>query len=342
MKSFFTETAMSRRVVLLALCAATAAHSNAQTLQPTRTSAFEYDPASGLLIKEIIEPDDSALCLVTTYKYDAYGNKEKATTRNCGVANDPTGVGTNGEAAAPTCATPGPACDAMFASRTSSTSFAADGTVTFFPGRLPTSGTNALNQTELRTFDLRFGTVTTLTGPNKLTTRWTYDPFGRKTSETRADGTGTTWAYNTCVVNCPSGAVYSVTATTSGAPASTTYFDTLNRAIRIRTQGFDGGLVFKDTQYDTLGRVSKVSQPYVAGVAPVWTTYAYDILGRVKQVDEPATPSGQVRTETTYNGLITTVTVSNAGSGTGMPGGVTQTETRTKNSQGQLIKVIRQ
>ena len=40
----------------------------------TRTSAFEYDPASGLLIREVIEPDNSALCLVTTYVYDAYGN----------------------------------------------------------------------------------------------------------------------------------------------------------------------------------------------------------------------------------------------------------------------------
>src|SRR5678815_1801923 len=79
----------------------------------TRTSAFEYDPASGLLIREIIEPNDSALCLVTTYTYDAFGNKSGATTRNC---NNITSGGVS-EALAPT-------GDAVFASRSSSTTYA--------------------------------------------------------------------------------------------------------------------------------------------------------------------------------------------------------------------------
>ena len=70
----------------------------------TRTSAFEYD-ASGLLIKEIIEPDNSQLCLVTTYGYDTFGNKTSATVRNCN--------GGSGEAAAPS-------GDAVITPRTSS------------------------------------------------------------------------------------------------------------------------------------------------------------------------------------------------------------------------------
>src|SRR6266566_6172101 len=80
----------------------------------TRTSAFEYDPASGLLSKEIIEPDDSNLCLVTTYLYDAYGNKTSATTRNCNHSSS--------EAAAPT-------GDAVFQTRTSTSAFAAGSVV---------------------------------------------------------------------------------------------------------------------------------------------------------------------------------------------------------------------
>src|SRR5438552_13642567 len=48
----------------------------------TRTSRFEYD-AQGQLIREIIEPDDSNLCLVKTYFPDVFGNRLTTTTRNC-------------------------------------------------------------------------------------------------------------------------------------------------------------------------------------------------------------------------------------------------------------------
>ena len=68
---------MIARGIVVSIALALAAPSLAGT--QIRTSAFEYDPVSGLLIKEIIEPGDSNLCLVTTYKYDPYGNKEKVT-----------------------------------------------------------------------------------------------------------------------------------------------------------------------------------------------------------------------------------------------------------------------
>ena len=58
----------------------------AQAASVTRSSAFEYDPASGLLTKEIIEPDNPQLCLTTTYTYDTYGNKQSATTTHCAGA----------------------------------------------------------------------------------------------------------------------------------------------------------------------------------------------------------------------------------------------------------------
>src|SRR6266480_7930328 len=115
----------------------------------TRTSAFEYDLATGLLTKEIIEPDDSSLCLVTTYVYDAYGNKTSATTRNCN--------GSSSEAAAPT-------GDPVFTSRTSTSVYAAGSGWT--AGQFPTTSTNALSQSETKTYDGRFGPVARLTGPN--------------------------------------------------------------------------------------------------------------------------------------------------------------------------------
>lgn len=306
---------------------------SAQAATQTRTSAFEYDPASGLLVKEIIEPDSPNLCLVTTYAYDVYGNKTGATTRNCN--------GSSGEAAAPT-------GDAVFASRTSTSVFAAGSVViggatyAWSAGQFPSSNTNALGHTETKEFDPRFGGVTKLTGPNGLVTTWAYDGFGRKSAEVRSDGTNTTWSYTRCADSpgtCPTYGVYFVTTTSTGAPQSRSFLDSLNRELRTETQGFDGAWVRKDTQYDSLGRVAQVSKPYKATETPVWTTFSYDILGRVTQANEPAVGSGTARTATSYNGLVTVVTVSNAGSGSNMPGGVVQTKTTTKNSQGQVVTV---
>lgn len=68
-----------RKSALAALLASLCMASGAQAATATRTSAFEYDPATGLLSKEIIEPDNPQLRLETAYIYDAYGNKIAAT-----------------------------------------------------------------------------------------------------------------------------------------------------------------------------------------------------------------------------------------------------------------------
>ncbi len=44
----------------------------------TRTSAFEYDAATGLLTKESVEPDTPELRLETGYQYDGFGNKNRS------------------------------------------------------------------------------------------------------------------------------------------------------------------------------------------------------------------------------------------------------------------------
>ena len=299
----------------------------------TRTSAFEYDATSGLLVKEIIEPDSSALCLVTTYAYDDYGNKSGATTRNCN--------GSSSEAAAPT-------GDPLFTQRTSTSAFAGGSiviggtTYSWSAGQFATTSTNALGHFETKTYDARFGTVVGLTGPNNLTTTWSYDSFGRKSSESRADGTNTAWTYTRCADSpgtCPTYGVYFVSVTSTGAPQSRSFLDSLNREIRTETQGFDGTWVRRDTQYDSQGRVAQVSKPYKAGDTAVWTTFTYDVLNRVTQANEPSVNGSVARSATTYNGLSATVTLSNAGAGTNMPGGVVQTKSSTRNSQGQTLSV---
>lgn len=267
----------------------------------TRTSSFEYDPDTGLLVKETIEPDQPQMRLDTTYTYDAFGNRTSATVSSPATGN------------------------AAIAARTTTTAYDAN-------GQFPVSVTNAVGHTETKVFDPRLGTVTRLTGPNGLTTTWQYDGFGRKTRENRADGSYTQWTYDVCDAACPANGVYRIvtqvySGSTQIAPASVAYYDQHNRALRTATQGFDGRWIYKDTEYDNQGRAHRVSRPYFAGQPAHWVTSEYDDLGRVVRVYEPDdadTPALSV----VYNGL----TVSR----TNRKGQVT---TETKNSQGQKVSV---
>ena len=304
-----------------------------QAASLTRTSTFEYYAGSGILSKEAIEPGSSNLCLVTTYNYDDFGNKTYIESRNCN--------GLSGEALAPT-------GDYVIAPRGSNTGYDTQ-------GRFATSAANALGHTETRAFDTRFGTVTSLTGPNALTTTWSYDTLGRKTLETRSDGNKTQIDYLYCsgvnggTAACPTNGKYVLVATpknaagTANGAISKTYHDALGREIRSETEGFSGTLVFKDTQYDTFGRVTQASRPYYSGSAALWVVYSYDELNRVLTETQPAATSGGVaktiKTTSTYNALTSIVTVNNNGTTANMPEVVNQTRTTTKNSQGQTVTV---
>ena len=280
----------------------------------TRASAFEYDTATGLLTKEIIEPDDPNLCLVTTYTYDTFGNKTGSTTRNCnGSAGSHPGV--NSEAAAPAANS-----IAVIESRTT--------TITYdSKGQFPVSTKNTLNQTETKTYNANFGTVATLTGPNGLTTTWTYDSFGRPLTENRADGTSTSTAYELCTTCATVGAAvtkYTITTTQAGAPYSKTYYDLLGRKIQTETQDVNGTAIFAQIKYDNQGRAYQTSQPFKSNTTIAWTTVEFDKLDRPVKV---TAPDGNIAT-TTYNGYTTSTTNAKG-----------QTETKVKNSQGQLVTV---
>jgi RHS repeat-associated protein len=267
-----------------------------------RSSGFGYNATSGLLTQEVIEPGTPALRLQTDYVHDAFGNKTSATVSGVDIVT-----------------------------RAASTVYDAK-------GQFATSATNALGQSESWQYDLRFGQPISHTGPNGLTTTWSYDGFGRKILEIRADGTQSKFVYSFCsgvnggTASCPAGAVrlnqansFAADGTTPNAPSVTIYFDSLEREIARDTQGFDGGIVRGAKQYDALGRVWKVSRPYfVSGGTPQWTTHTYDTLDRPTLVTMPDNSTVQ----NAYHGLSTTET--NAKS---------QTRTVVKNSQGDVVKV---
>jgi RHS repeat-associated protein len=287
----------------------------------TRTSSFTYYGAAdglknGLLKSETIEPNKTQLSVVTTYDYNATGNKVSASTANLTGA---TGL-------------------AVFSARGSTTTFAsqtvtvAGVSVTSPAGTFASSASNALGQTETRSFDPRFGAALSLTGPNALTTSWQLDNFGRQVKETRADGNVTLIAYClisgrvtdtssnsnssapildplTCPVptalEIPGNAVsfvHSEPRASGGlvqnGPFTRVYSDKAGRKIRVVTQAFDGAsqpggnarLIVQDTDYNMYGAQIVATQPYFlnsgsstsVGTGPYGMSRTdYDVLGRV-------------------------------------------------------------
>jgi len=290
----------------------------------TRNSLFCYDSGTGLLTKEVVEPgaltcssnSPGTYTLVTDYGYDAFGHRTSTTVSG----------GSGGTS---------------IAARTSYVGYDS-------VGQFQISATNALGQSESWSYDARFGTAAAHTGPNGLTTSWSYDDIGRRTLEVRPDGTRTVTGFDYCSgvnggsASCVSyGAylarsnVYASDGSTQIAPNTVSYFDMLSRTVAGDTQGFDGSVIRVSTIYDANGRVSQSSRPYFPtappcpGGAPCWTTYVYDAIGRVTQT---TFPDGSIA-NSTYNGLTTSVTRYPDPSSP-------ETTTTTKNAQGLVASVV--
>lgn len=289
----------------------------------SQTTYQEFD-VTGRVVKEVVEPNNLAVCVTATYTYDVFGNRLTDSRSACAGAT-------------------GAAIASAATARTNSASFSAD-------GRYAVSASNALGHTETREFDARFGLLTKLTGPNGLSTSWEYDNFGRKTKETLADGTYTTWVYRFCTdagATCAStnvgGAVakYEILQTpfatngTQNGSYTRTIYDSLNRVIRVQVQGFDGQgpapTLNQDTEYDNLGRVKRQSKTYPVGAtAIVWTQYTYDVLGRKISESSPDANAagGNALTAFGYNSLSTSVTNAKG-----------QIKTTVRNMKGEVVSV---
>jgi RHS repeat-associated protein len=275
----------------------------------TRTSCFQYDSTSGLLTREVIEPVSSSNCtysptgVQTDYTYDSFGHRITSAVSGSGITTRSSSAG----------------YDSL--------------------GQFQTSATNALSQSETWVYDARFGLPTSHTGPNGLTTSWSYDSFGRPILETRPDGNKTAVEYAYCSgVN--GGTAYCVyrgaftavstpqnsSGTQNGAP-SVAYYDNLSRSVASDVRGYDGSWIRTTTQYDSCGRVAAQSRPYFATVpvsAAKWTNYTYDALGRVTQT---GFPNGGYATFG-YHGLTSSTTNDHS-----------QTTTTVKNAQGLVASV---
>lgn len=275
----------------------------------SRVVAYTYD-AAGRVATETVEPDNPALCVLTTYGYDAYGNKSSATVANCA------GIIPTRQQFEPRTA------GADYAPATTPTVIINGVGFSLPKGVFPLSTTNALGHVDKFEYDPRFGAVTKSTPASGLVSTSALDNFGRKTRVTSVDGTSAVYRYcyivgrvsdltsNTagCDTSVPAEApadavsyVHTEPRSTSDAkmgPYSRVYVDRLGREIRSVTESFDGptqpaslaaSLIVKDTVYSAQGSKLMETQPYFLATGSSTTTGSqdtgvtltrYDAIGR--------------------------------------------------------------
>jgi RHS repeat-associated protein len=301
----------ARHLPALALCLSLLlslfSAAQADTLNQSRTQTYTYD-GLGRVSSETQDAGNANLCRVSTYSYDGYGNRSVASVSPCA------GASTSAAASAGT--------------RSVTDTYG-------YGGLFPTASANAVGHTTQRTFDLRFGQVSTQTDANNLVSNFEYDSFGRKVRQTDPDGTYTVWEYVYCSSICPaawtnrrapeavSQPAWYVKETEYGAnnvqiaPYKAVFYNYNGKEIRQERQG-DVALgqtrvQVQDTFYDQLGRVIHQTGWYEDGSTNAensnWVSYVYDARDRVTllQRRDPDISGGIAQTTYSYDRLAVTV-----------------------------------
>jgi len=299
----------------------TVTHSRPGHTNVVRKAEFAYDPITGQLNLELTQPDLSAdQSSRKEYTLDEFGNRTAVKTCNGTRVACPATVDFH-----PT--------SLMAFQRYQSVSYDSRGRFPLSTNELFWSGTGSYEvPTQTIVSRDKFGNVAESAGINYESSMavagnfgrpyytWKETIYGAATGDP-AGGLESTTAYAWCGsgVSCPTGAKFRQTTTIEGAPTVWTYFDLLGRPIFKISETFNAGVSGKDyvgmcTDYDTAGRVARVSNPFfiltpgnyanACTSATAWTTTTYDILGRPTLVQAPDTSTLQ----TQYSGLVTTTT----------------------------------
>jgi RHS repeat-associated protein len=253
----------------------------------TRRVTYDVDALNCRIYRDTVEPTKSTYRVVRTFGFgDSFGNVTSVTV----VGRKPDG--------------------ADMAARTTALDWGTS-------GRFPERVTNPLSQTTTTEFDPGLGVPRKRSDANGIEMTWQYDDFGRKTLETRADGTSTAFAYNSCASSCVNpNNVMTVVATARNTDASIltdqlTYVDRFGRVLVTSQRMLAGGSYDRqELQYDAFGRAYRQGAPCVWGCTPYWTTIAYDAVGRPTQIQRPvsATDSTPQMSTISYAGRTTVVT----------------------------------
>jgi YD repeat-containing protein len=253
----------------------------------TRTVTYTPDYANCRVTEKITEPNSPTYKVTEDYAFDPFGNLHTDTI---------TGVG--------------------MSPRVITTNWTSN-------GQFPLTITRPLTPSITLGFDPNTGMKNSQTDPNytasnPLKTTWGYDNFGRLVSETRPDGTSTTFSYNSCATNGCVNTNNKMTLTKSvvnvggGTQSATnTYLDSVDRPLVTSSTMLSGAFDRNEVQYDNLGRVHQQGAPCAfVSCTNYWTTNTYDVLNRLTQSQRPISATNSTLQTTTiqYAGRTITVT----------------------------------
>ena len=284
---------------------------------PTASNTQNTDPVNGLVRRDKTYTYDSA-CRVKTETQEPSTTATKVVTTNTrnafGLVTNQKQDWTNPETG-------------TAATRNSGTTYDAKGVFV-------ATQTNAVGNTEIRSFYPGTGAPKELIGPNGLSTKWEVDAFGRVTKESRADGNSTLQYRKQCDGACPAGAVVvTIIDTYNGANRISVptlqYADSAGHPLRSQSYGFDGKTIITNQRYDTQGRLYETDQArYLADTAYLASRQFYDVLGRIVKVERLDDQGATVSDTTDYQGYNTILT--NASN---------QQRTDTKDVLGRVVQV---
>jgi RHS repeat-associated protein len=247
----------------------------------TRTKTFTPDTPAECRIKTIVtEPTaNSGLYKVTEgLTFDSFGNVYTDTVTGANMPSSP-------------------------ASRLTTLNW---GTTGQFLNSLTDPSGAVTTRTYTSSQSLTFGVPDSQKNANNLTTSWVYDGFGRKTKETRPDGTSTGWAWSTCTSYCGwSNSVYQIAQTayqnngTTVIRTDTTSYDPIDRVTQSAGPTVTGATTTVQTLYNPMGLVAQRSMPFLSGT-PYQQTYGYDVLNRLTSVTRPISATNANLQSTVY------------------------------------------
>ncbi|MEO1627338.1 MAG: FG-GAP-like repeat-containing protein, partial [Bacteroidota bacterium] len=174
-------------------------------------------------------------------------------------------------------------------------------------GRFVVSQVNPMGYTEYATYDPLWGTKTSVTGLDGLTTSFEYDVFGRRTKTTLPTAVVINEIYN-FDVNSSYGSIYHHQVNQIGKPDQWFYFDRLGRKVRHHRKSHADAMVYEAWTYDSKGRPKTARAPYKSGESTFTTTYNYDNYNR--RISE-ANPFGTTTYSYSYAGGIAKITKTN-------------------------------
>lgn len=146
------------------------------------------------------------------------------------------------------------------------------------------------------------GRVASISDARGLVTKSRYDAFGRAILTEFPDGTEESIGYNWA--SDGNGSTYSIINTATGKPSKISFYDSINREVRVGYQRFDGEYKYIDRVYDTFGKIGQESLPFKGTTPSLWNKYSYDQYDRLISCTEA---SGRI-SYYSYSGCDVTTT----------------------------------